>query len=105
MDKIRGSLCLGWKRVYRSVCTRKSNSYAVAASWWMNKATKGKKTILPFFNLVSFHLLVFNKRHGYRNIALYSEKTTDQSGLKFRKCAPEVSTVLAFGIWRLLSAH
>lgn len=33
MDKIRGSLCLGWKRVYGLVSTRKSNSDGVAASW------------------------------------------------------------------------
>ena len=42
-------------------------------------------------NLVFFHLLVFNKRYGHRNIL--SKKTTDQAELKFRRCAPAVSKV------------
>lgn len=60
----------------------------------MNKSIKGKKnhSALKKKNLVFFHLLVFNKRHGHRNIL--SKKTTDQAELKFRRCAPAVSKVL-----------
>lgn len=89
-----------WIGQYQEIKLRWCSSQLV-----MNKATKGKKKSFRLFYLVFFHFLVFNKKHKSRDISLCSEKTTVQTGLTFRWCAPEASTVLTSWHRELLSAQ
>lgn len=48
MDKMRGSLCLDWKRIYRLVRTGSSDSDAIVSTGSTNRATEGKNNRSAF---------------------------------------------------------